>query len=372
MLHPKPGCLALLAALLCAGCVVTATPNPPTAALITATAPPTSTALPASPTPIAIVTATPTGGLATVIASSPTAVSSDTAVPSSASSTPIPSETAPATAAATAATTAASTHTPAPAVSPLPTTPPGATAQPAAILFFTISPQIIDPSGAVTLTWQATGQLAALYRLEPGGPLTDMRDVPLSGTLTLNAPDGLRNSVDYALYAGSGGTSASATVSAVIRCPDKYFFPNPPAGCPSWAGTLEPIAAEHFEHGVMVWVSSQNAIYILYNDNNSPRWADVSNQWTQGQPESDPSLVPPAGLYQPVRGFGMAWRTNDSVLGQYVRNRLGWATDTETALTGAFQCDTAPKYNNCYLSGPGGITYWLKPEFSGWEVWQGP
>lgn len=364
MLHPKPGCLALLAALLSAGCVVNATPNPPTAALITATVPATSTAAPATPTPIIIVTATPTGASPTDTAGSPTAISSDTAVPASASSTPIPSETVPATAAAT--------NTPLPAVSPLPTTAPVATTPPAAILFFTISPQIIDPGGSVTLTWQATGQIAALYRQEPGGPLTDMRDVPLSGTLTLQAPDSLRNRVDYALYAGAGSYSASATVSAVIRCPDKYFFPNPPAGCPSGPGTLQPMAAEHFEHGVMVWVSGENAIYILYSDGISPRWANVPNQWTQGQPESDPSLVPPAGLYQPVRGFGMAWRANGPTLGQYVRNRLGWATEPETALTGGSQCDTTPKYSNCFISGPGGITYWLKPEFSGWQVWQGP
>jgi hypothetical protein len=132
------------------------------------------------------------------------------------------------------------------------------------------------------------------------------------------------------------------------------------------------MAAEHFEHGVMLWVSSQNAIFILYEDNLSPRWAEVTDQWAAGQPESDPSLVPPAGLYQPVRGFGLAWRFNDAVLGQSVRNRLGWATDQEGALTGGYQCDTTPKYSNCYLSGPGGMTYWLKPEFSGWEVWTGP
>lgn len=362
MLRPRPGCLALLAALWCAGCVATATPNPPTAALITATEPPTSTAAPASPTPIAIVTATPTGAPATEAASSPTALSGSTPAPSSASSTPIASETA----------AAAPTNTPVPAVSPAPTVPPEATALPVGIQFFGISPDTINPGDSVTLTWQATGQQAAIYRLEPGGPLTDLHNVPLSGTLTVQTPSTLRNRVDYVLYAGAGGSTAQASVSAVIRCPDKWFFANPPAGCPGGPGAQVAMAAEHFQRGVMLWLSSPDQIYILYGDGQSPSWATVPNQWTQGQPENDPSLTPPAGLYQPVRGFGLVWRSTNGSVGPSVRDRLGWATEAETALTGGYQCDSAPKYNHCYLSGPGGVIYHLKPEFSGWEVWQGP
>jgi hypothetical protein len=222
------------------------------------------------------------------------------------------------------------------------------------------------------LTWQATGEQAAIYRLEPGGPLTDMHTVPLTGTLTLKTPDGLRNRVEYVLYAGAGGSTASASVSAVIRCPDKYFFANPPAGCPLGPGALVPMAAERFQHGEMIWLSGQDQIYILFGDGGNPAWLTTPNAWFQGQPESDPSLVPPAGLFQPVRGFGLAWRANDVLFGQTVRDRLGWATEAESPLTGSYQCDSMPKYNHCYLSGPGGVIYHLRPERSGWDVWQGP
>lgn len=243
---------------------------------------------------------------------------------------------------------------------------------PVGIQDFRIDPQIINPGDSVTLTWQATGQQAAIYRLEPGGPLTDMHNVPLSGMLTVQTPANQRDRVDFVLYVGAGGSTASATVSAVIRCPDKWFFPNPPAGCPLYSSALVPMAAEHFQHGVMVWLSRGDLIFVLFADGNSPYWAMFPNQWTQGQPESDPSLVPPAGLFQPVRGFGLLWRTNDGMVGPLVRDRLGWATEPEAAMTGGYQCDSAPKYSHCYVSGPGGVVYHLKPEFSGWEVWQGP
>jgi hypothetical protein len=131
------------------------------------------------------------------------------------------------------------------------------------------------------------------------------------------------------------------------------------------------MAAERFEHGLMIWVSGQDHIYILFGGSGTPAWSVQQNGWFTGQPETDPSLNPPAGLFQPVRGFGAAWRASGGI-GPTVRDRLGWATEPEAALTGGYQCDSAPKYNHCYLSGPGGVVYYLLPEFSGWQLWPGP
>jgi hypothetical protein len=372
MLHPRGGWLAVMVALLCAGCVVaSATPNPPTAALITATALDTPTAPPASSTAISIVTATTgyTPPAGDTLPASPTPLpgtsqrASDTPPPSQASSTPFASE--------TSTTVPGSAGPPTPTL-PAATVPPQASALAVGITSFSISPQTIKPGDAITLTWQATGQQAAIYRQDPRGPLTDMRTVPLSGTLTIQTSSDLRNRVDYVLYAGAGASSASATVSAVIRCPDPYFFANPPAGCPSFPGTLEPMAAERFEHGVMIWESSNHQITVLFGDQAVPKWESLNDTWAQGQPETDPNLTPPAGLFQPVRGFGLIWRSNDPGSGQTVRARLGWATEAEAALTGAFQCDSTPKYSNCFISGPAGAVYELGPEFSAWKVWAGP
>lgn len=373
MLRPRLGCLIFASVVLCAGCVIgTETPSPPTPALVTATTAP-ATPVPPSATAIAIVTATPsvwapapntsTSLVPSVTLSPSNPPPSGTPPPLLPTSTLIPSET---------STAAAPGATQPPATAPPATSPPAATALPVGIALFTIFPPTINAGDTITLTWQATGGQATIYRQDPRGPLTDMRTVPLSGTLVLQTNALLRNQVTYVLFAGAGGSTASATVSAVIRCPDKWFLAQPPAGCPGGPGTLISMAAERFQHGVMIWVSGQDQIYILFGDGASPAWSSQANSWFAGQPETDPSLTPPAGLFQPVRGFGAAWRGSNAPFGQTVRQRLGWATETEASLTGGYQCDSAAKYNQCYLSGPAGVVYHLLPEFSSWQVWHGP
>ena len=117
-----------------------------------------------------------------------------------------------------------------------------------------------------------------------------------------------------------------------------------------------------------------SVIYVLYSDGLlTPGWQANSNAWFSGMPLSDPSLIPPAGRYQPVRGFGLTWRDEQGYPGYRVRERLGWATDEEFSVSGAmFQCDSAPKYNTCYLTGPGNVVIVLQLERSGWYVWAGP
>jgi len=58
----------------------------------------------------------------------------------------------------------------------------------------------------------------------------------------------------------------------------------------------------------------------------------IPDTWTDAQPASDPSLQPPGGLSQPVRGFGYAWRNAPPV-----RAGLGWATEGEHAYSGFWQ-----------------------------------
>jgi hypothetical protein len=65
----------------------------------------------------------------------------------------------------------------------------------------------------------------------------------------------------------------------------------------------------------------------------------------QGDPESDPTLTPPQGLLQPVRGFGLLWRSEESL-----RQALGWALSTEAGFEG-----TAQAFEGGYaIAGPEG------------------
>jgi hypothetical protein len=87
----------------------------------------------------------------------------------------------------------------------------------------------------------------------------------------------------------------------------------------------------------MVWMrdlvignyATGSVIFVFYDDGAYERFDDT---WTANQPDSDPSIKAPAGLQQPVRGFGKLWRERDDV-----RERLGWAIESEMAYSGAWQ-----------------------------------
>jgi len=147
-------------------------------------------------------------------------------------------------------------------------------------------------------------------------------------------------------------------------------MPNPPAECPATAPRQIAMAAERFEHGQMLWTQYQDRIFVLYSDGKSPQWDALTNLWFEGQPEDDPSLTPPPGLYQPRRGFGVAWRTGYVSPNEVVRDRLGWAIEPEFGIpAGYYQCDATPRYTRCYITGPFNAVYVLQPERSGWGIW---
>lgn len=100
-------------------------------------------------------------------------------------------------------------------------------------------------------------------------------------------------------------------------------------GCPTQPEGGVWMAEEKFQNGTMFWRDDTDVIYVLFKDGT---WQQFADTWHAGDPETDPSLVPPAGLYQPRRGFGKLWRENP-----LVRSQLGWATTEERGFTGSLQ-----------------------------------
>lgn len=106
------------------------------------------------------------------------------------------------------------------------------------------------------------------------------------------------------------------------------------------AGVIE----QSFENGFMFWVghttqercTDQHAftpgsgevwVAILDSAGKSGQWLIFVDDWQDGtDPVDDPSLNPPEGMSQPVRGFGKIWRTK---LSEQQRTSLGWATGDE-------------------------------------------
>lgn len=107
-------------------------------------------------------------------------------------------------------------------------------------------------------------------------------------------------------------------------------------GCPLAVQRDMPLAEQIFERGTMVWVAGTDlarqapAIYVTRT---SPlplahtRYPDTA---AEGAPVPPP-LSPPAGRYEPIRGFGKVWREQPGV-----REALGWAVEPERGATGVF------------------------------------
>ena len=73
----------------------------------------------------------------------------------------------------------------------------------------------------------------------------------------------------------------------------------------------------------MIWVEAVDSVFVFYKEG---EWQRFEDTWSEDLPESDPDIVAPEGLFQPIRGFGKVWRENLEV-----RERLGWALGVELA-----------------------------------------
>ena len=232
------------------------------------------------------------------------------------------------------------------------------------IAYFRANVTEADPGDTITLEWQSSGgDLATLYHLMSTGQLGRFWEVGPTGSMDYVIPAESRNQEGFALFIlCDTELIAQATLMVTLRCPGTWFFSPAPDECPSGPSILTDGAEEHFEHGLMLWVKAQDSIYVLFDDGAQPAWKAFGDEWDESEPESDPSIVPPAGLYQPLRGFGLIWREEPGI-----RDRLGWAVDVEVGYPTAIQRTSRPKYNVIYVGALGDGVWELGPEGSNWR-----
>jgi hypothetical protein len=107
-------------------------------------------------------------------------------------------------------------------------------------------------------------------------------------------------------------------------------------GCPRAAPYTVNLVAQPFQTGYMFWRDTKE-IYVLSTGgiqkgaSTDTFWRFPDN-WDESLPASDPSQVAPAGLIQPIRGFGYVWRSNATV-----KNSVGWALAPEQPFTSMWQ-----------------------------------
>lgn len=236
---------------------------------------------------------------------------------------------------------------------------------PPQIDFFTANVTIADPGDTISLSWQTTHATTnTLYHLLATGQFGTFWNVTTTGKMTYTIPSSTRNFDRFVLFAGNNtGPHASAFLSIELRCPYDWFFSPAPDVCAQDAAQGSAAAEQPFEHGTMIWVQEEDRIYVLFADDSSTtKWSAFTDEWDPGEPIDDPSITPPAGLYQPIQGFGLVWRTQPTV-----RDRLGWATAPESGFVTAVQHTSYAKYNDIFMRALDGNVWKLGPEHSSWE-----
>ena len=229
--------------------------------------------------------------------------------------------------------------------------------------YFRADVEIADPGQTIRLEWASSGATAgSLYHLLPSGQFGSFWEVAPSGTFTHTISASRRNWDGFYLYVYDDQGDDEANLILPLTCPDEWFFTPAPDICPAGPAGTTGGAEQPFEHGTMLWVESEDRIYVLYDDDQIPDWQAFTDEWEPGDPEEDPGLDPPPGLYEPVRGFGLVWREQPNV-----RERLGWGTAPEQGYTTAIQRSSHWKYMHTYIKAYDEGTWHLEPEGSGWE-----
>ena len=251
-----------------------------------------------------------------------------------------------------------------------PTTP-----APTRSLSATPSPIVIAISTAELTTPIASATFKSNFvlvtpTLPPSKTPTQTPTITPSWTPTFTArPPTATNSVTYITAPPnlvSGGvvpipTAISVNPQAQVCTTPWFFSALRPAICPMNPPLVSPGSFLQFQNGAMLWVAQQDAIYVLYDSANPPRWQVFNDTFADGMADTDPAFnnAPPF-TWQPRRGFGLLWRSQSSL-----RDRLGWAvTEAEIAFTPQIQLGSD---GMIFIGDMRGGVYSLVPDSSDWK-----
>jgi hypothetical protein len=262
---------------------------------------------------------------------------------------------------------------PTPTNTPMPTATP-VTAVPLTIQYFNLlQVEELNPSKRLTFDWATSGAGGVCLVGGTARRLGPWWQVPLTGTLTVEIASTLYRDPSFTLQAYKEGeycavpdappdapNHVSQSVAIDWECDIDYFFTPAPQRCPLDTAVASAAAEQLFENGRMIWLENTGSIFVFYNDGQFQRFEDV---WQPGDPESDPALLPPEDLYQPIRGFGNVWREQPAV-----RERLGWALAPEQGFSTLLQAEHhegSSSGSRVYLRTADGQVIWHLGSLSG-------
>jgi hypothetical protein len=202
--------------------------------------------------------------------------------------------------------------------------------------------------------------------------------------MTVTANEQALNYNGFALRVSRGGEDAIRAVEVLFLCEGlrPWFFAPQPPYCPQAAATTTYAAGQYFERGFMIWTEEPDTFYVFESEPGQSGykvWYSLEeprqNQKPGASPDNRIGEEPPAGLFEPVSGFGQVWRGEfEWPEAEGVRERLGWATEPEFAFDAASQYAiiTCPRGWTRFLQGPRGEILRLWPaSTAGWPlIWE--
>jgi len=160
-------------------------------------------------------------------------------------------------------------------------------------------------------------------------------------------PPGTEDAATAEATAQAQPVTAAVTVSPM---PTAQLTVTPDTRPTATVGQIQ-VAEQVFEHGRMLWIQPRGQIWVMIEIcQGSGRWLIFDDTFQDGEPESDPALLPPSGMYQPERGFGKLWREAGDL-----RQELGWGITPEFGYISQYEYHAGGSVDASgqYVRGPG-------------------
>jgi hypothetical protein len=233
------------------------------------------------------------------------------------------------------------------------------------IEYFVAFPTEARVGDIVLLFWRVSNvSEAAIWRVRADGTPGRTWAVGAEGELSVDAQAAGRVE-EFVLAVSNGHTTIEQRVSVEVTCDQTWFFnEDVEEGCPESGPQITGAVRQGFERGQMIWLQASNQIVVLHTDSARPAWQSIGNTFAEGMPEEDPAFVPPEGMRQPRREFGVVWRDTPGV-----RDRLSWALGDPQPFTATYQ---RVRYDGgdlgLFFTDPAGAVISLLPDGEAWQI----
>lgn len=144
---------------------------------------------------------------------------------------------------------------------------------------------------------------------------------PTTGSTTFTIPEEISNNLRVTVHGvrydvDANGRTITARVINTSEVVDLIEDDTPPAPVETWA------VYQDYDNGMMIWRADTGMITVFFDDGSLRHYPLTYYAYLADVPAD---IDVPEGKIRPTNGFGRVWAYLDDV-----RERLGWAVDTET------------------------------------------